>query len=41
MRPMSQTSAPAASSSSRLDWVLFVLLGFFWGSSYLFIKIGI
>jgi drug/metabolite transporter (DMT)-like permease len=27
--------------SSRLDWVLFVLLGFFWGSSYLFIKIGV
>ncbi|MGH2445018.1 MAG: DMT family transporter [Candidatus Limnocylindria bacterium] len=30
---------PAA--SSRLDWLLFVLLGFFWGSSYLFIKIGV
>ena len=29
------------SSSSRLDWFLFVLLGFFWGSSYLFIKIGV
>ena len=28
-------------SSSRLDWFLFVLLGFFWGSSYLFIKIGL
>lgn len=27
--------------SSRLDWVLFGLLGFFWGSSYLFIKIGV
>ena len=27
--------------SSRLDWFLFVLLGFFWGSSYLFIKIGV
>lgn len=27
--------------SSRLDWLLFILLGFFWGSSYLFIKIGI
>ncbi|HXG39995.1 MAG TPA: EamA family transporter [Candidatus Limnocylindrales bacterium] len=25
----------------RLDWVLFGLLGFFWGSSYLFIKIGV
>lgn len=30
-----------AARSSRLDWVLFVLLGFFWGSSYLFIKIGV
>ena len=27
--------------STRLDWLLFVLLGFFWGSSYLFIKIGV
>ena len=27
--------------SNRLDWLLFVLLGFFWGSSYLFIKIGV
>jgi drug/metabolite transporter (DMT)-like permease len=26
---------------SRLDWALFFLLGFFWGSSYLFIKIGV
>ena len=26
---------------SRIDWFLFVLLGFFWGSSYLFIKIGV
>jgi drug/metabolite transporter (DMT)-like permease len=30
-----------ASRSTRLDWFLFVLLGFFWGSSYLFIKIGV
>jgi drug/metabolite transporter (DMT)-like permease len=29
------------SPSSRIDWLLFVLLGFFWGSSYLFIKIGV
>lgn len=29
------------STSSRVDWVLFLLLGFFWGSSYLFIKIGV
>ena len=30
-----------AARSSRIDWLLFVLLGFFWGSSYLFIKIGV
>jgi drug/metabolite transporter (DMT)-like permease len=28
-------------NSSRLDWLIFILLGFFWGSSYLFIKIGV
>jgi drug/metabolite transporter (DMT)-like permease len=27
--------------TSPVDWLLFVLLGFFWGSSYLFIKIGV
>lgn len=26
---------------TRLDWALFILLGFIWGSSYLFIKIGV
>jgi drug/metabolite transporter (DMT)-like permease len=37
------TPAPpsATASSSRLDWLLFILLGFLWGSSYLFIKIGV
>ena len=30
-----------SSASSRLDWLLFVVLGFLWGSSYLFIKIGL
>ncbi len=30
-----------SSAGSRLDWTLFILLGFFWGSSYLFIKIGV
>ena len=39
MAPM--TPSPAPASSTRLDWILFVLLGFFWGSSYLFIKIGV
>jgi drug/metabolite transporter (DMT)-like permease len=34
--------APMNSGSSRrADWLLFVLLGFFWGSSYLFIKIAV
>src|SRR5256885_11178105 len=26
---------------SRPDWLIFLALGFFWGSSYLFIKIGV
>ena len=30
-----------APRSSRIDWLLFVILGFMWGSSYLFIKIGV
>src|SRR6187551_92633 len=34
------TSMPNG-SPTRLNWLLFVLLGFFWGSSYLFIKIGV
>jgi len=28
-------------ASSRIDWLLFIVLGFLWGSSYLFIKIGV
>ena len=28
-------------AGTRIDWGLFLLLGFFWGSSYLFIKIGV
>jgi drug/metabolite transporter (DMT)-like permease len=31
----------SSSSSSRTDWLLFLLLGVIWGSSYLFIKIGV
>jgi len=27
--------------SSRVDWLIFLALGFFWGSSYLFIRIGV
>jgi drug/metabolite transporter (DMT)-like permease len=38
MTPATPDQAPA---SSRVDWLLFVLLGFLWGSSYLFIKIGV
>jgi len=38
MAPMESTTEK---TSTRLDWALFILLGFFWGSSYLFIKIGI
>ena len=30
-----------ASRGSRLDWLIFLALGFFWGSSYLFIKVGV
>ncbi|HUP83721.1 MAG TPA: EamA family transporter [Candidatus Limnocylindria bacterium] len=30
-----------SSNSSRLDWLLFLVLGLMWGSSYLFIKIGV
>jgi drug/metabolite transporter (DMT)-like permease len=28
-------------TGSRFDWPLFILLGFLWGSSYMFIKIGV
>jgi len=34
------TKAPG-SSTAGIDWLVFALLGFFWGSSYLFIKIGV
>jgi drug/metabolite transporter (DMT)-like permease len=30
-----------AARASRLDWLLFLALGFMWGSSYLFIKFGV
>src|SRR5215213_2294655 len=32
---------PMHTRGSRLDWLIFIALGFFWGSSYLFIKIGV
>jgi drug/metabolite transporter (DMT)-like permease len=28
-------------TTSRTDWILFIILGFLWGSSFLFIKIGV
>lgn len=30
-----------ASTTSRIDWLVFLALGFMWGTSYLFIKIGV
>src|SRR5918996_1545564 len=27
--------------TAQVDWVIFLLLGFFWGSSYLFIKLAV
>jgi len=30
-----------SAATSRTNWLLFLLLGFMWGSSYLFIKIGV
>jgi drug/metabolite transporter (DMT)-like permease len=38
---MTDVTASAAATGSRVDWFLFGLLGFFWGSSYLFIKVGV
>jgi len=35
------SSTPPDAASSRIDWLLFLALGFLWGSSYLFIKIGV
>jgi drug/metabolite transporter (DMT)-like permease len=42
-QPTSPASPPLAEApaASRIDLGLFALLGFFWGSSYLFIKIGV
>ena len=40
-RPPEPVATPLQTSGTRLDWTLFVLLSFMWGSSYLFIKIGV
>lgn len=40
--PAEATPSPAThAGGSTGDWILFGLLGLFWGSSYLFIKIGV
>ncbi|HYI21419.1 MAG TPA: DMT family transporter [Candidatus Limnocylindrales bacterium] len=41
VNPTNTAPPPSTTASTRADWLLFVLLGFFWGSSYLFIKIGV
>lgn len=35
------TIVRVTNAARRTDWLLFILLGFLWGSSYLFIKIGV
>jgi drug/metabolite transporter (DMT)-like permease len=35
------TLVGSPTANSRTDWLLFLALGFLWGSSYLFIKIGV
>jgi drug/metabolite transporter (DMT)-like permease len=32
---------PSAARTNQIDWILFLALGFFWGSSYLFIKLAV
>jgi drug/metabolite transporter (DMT)-like permease len=39
--PEASARIPMNVRTSPIDWLLFVLLGFLWGSSYLFIKIGV
>jgi drug/metabolite transporter (DMT)-like permease len=41
MTAPAQAATTAQPASSRVDLALFALLGFMWGSSYLFIKIGV
>ena len=38
---MTTPTGSASQAGSKIDWLLFIALGFFWGSSYLFIKIGV
>ena len=41
IRNLWQIRQVMSNMKDRIDWLLFVLLGFLWGSSYLFIKIGV
>jgi drug/metabolite transporter (DMT)-like permease len=40
-RHICDREAGVTTQGSRLDWLVFLALGFFWGSSYLFIRIGV
>jgi drug/metabolite transporter (DMT)-like permease len=41
MRPVVEDHEAMTNPAPRTDWLLFIFLGFLWGSSYLFIKIGV
>ena len=41
MKPAGRDDSGMTTTTSRTDWLLFILLGFLWGSSFLFIKIGV
>lgn len=41
LAPAGPALSSAHAPTAPIDWVLFGLLGLFWGSSYLFIKIGV
>lgn len=41
MRPHGRDHVVMTTAGSRFDWMLFIVLGFLWGSSYMFIKIGV
>jgi drug/metabolite transporter (DMT)-like permease len=41
MKPAGGDHGHMTATTSRTDWLLFILLGFLWGSSFLFIKIGV
>ena len=40
-RPMCPYDPPMTDGSSRINWLIFLALGFMWGSSYLFIKLAV